>query len=153
MRAKYSLVTTASVALAAATAKTVLGARAGAAFGFDLYEWGVAFDGVTAANTPVLVELVSWSATSTGTSTAATPIQVGGRTIAHGSGTTGQNFTVEPTTLTVIKSILLTPNGGTFVETLDPMNGLDSDVAQGFGIRCTAAQIVNVRAYMEWFRI
>lgn len=153
MRAKYSLVTTGAAALAAATAKTVLGARAGAAFGLDLYEWGVAFDGVTASAVPVLVELCSWSATTTGTSTAATPIQIGGRVIAHGSGTTGQNFTVEPTTLTVIKSMLLTPNGGTFVETLDPMNGIDSDVSQGFAIRCTAPAIVNARAYMEWFRI
>lgn len=152
MRCKYSVVTTTAVATTA-VAKTIIGVRGGNFFGLDLYEWGISFDGITAANAPVLVELCYMTGASSGTFTAITPIQIGGRIIPHGTFNTGQDYTVEPTVLTVVKSILLTPNGGTFVETWDAMNGMDSALAQGFAIRTTAPNTVNCRAYLEYCRV
>lgn len=151
MRARYSIATPADVALAAATAKTVLGVRAPASFGLSLSKWSIAFNGVTASAVPVNVELCSWSSTSTGTSTAATAVQTAGRAIVHGT-TGGYNFTVEPTTLVVLKSYLITPNGGLVIEEFAPDGEYDNDVSAGFAIRCTAAAIVSVRASLEWSR-
>lgn len=153
MKAQYAITTTAAVALAAATAKSIVGVRAGAAFGLDLRKFYVAFDGVTASAVPVLVELCEWSTTSTGTATAATPVQTSGRVIAHGTANGSSNFTVEPTTLTVLKTYLLTPNGGLLIEELSPDYGFDTPVSEGFVIRCTAPAIVNVRGGLEWQRI
>lgn len=153
MRAQYSLVTTADVPLAAATAKTILAVRGGAAFGLDLRKWAVSFNGVTASAVPALVELCTWSGAGTGTSTAATPVQTGGRVIAHGVGGSGQNFTVEPTALTVVKTDLLTPNGGLLIEEFATESGFDSDVLTGFAIRVTAPAVVSCRGSLEWCRI
>lgn len=150
MRSSYALA--GAGALAAATAKTMLAVRGGAAFGLDLRRWGVSFDGVTASAVPVLVELCTWSGATSGTSTAATPVQTGGRVIAHGVGGSGQNFTVEPTVLAVVKAELVTPNGGLFEQEFAPDATYDSDVLTGWAIRLTAPAIVNARAIMEWFR-
>lgn len=153
MRSSYALTTSAAVALSAATAKTILAVRGGAAFGLDLRRWGVSFDGVTASAVPVLVELCAWSGAGSGTSTAATPVQTGGRVIAHGVGGSGQAFTVEPTALTVIKQELVTPNGGLFEQEFAADAMYDSDVLTGFAIRCTAPAAVNARGLLEWFRV
>lgn len=152
MRASYSIVTPADVALAAATAKTVLGVRSGAAFGLDLRKYSIAFNGVTASAVPVLIELCSWSSAATGTSTAATAVQTAGRAIVHGT-TGGYNFTVEPTVLVVLKSFLLTPNGGLVIEEFAPDAGFDNDVSAGFAIRCTAPAIVSLRATLEFSKL
>ena len=53
----YSVVTTADVALAAATAKSVIGVKGHANFGIDLTYAAIGFDGVTASAIPGLVEL------------------------------------------------------------------------------------------------
>jgi hypothetical protein len=151
MRARYSIATPADVALAAATAKTVLGVRAPASFGLSLDKWSLSFNGVTASAIPVLVELCSWSSATTGTSTAATAAQTAGRAIVHGT-TGGYNFTVEPTVLAVLKTYLLTPNGGLIIEEFAPDAGYDNDVSAGFAIRCTAAAIVSLRAVLEFSR-
>jgi hypothetical protein len=153
MKASYSLVTTAAAALSAGVAKTILAVRGGAAFGLDLRKLSVGFDGVTASAVPVLVELCSWSGAGAGTSTAATPTQTAGRVIAHGVGGSGQNFTVEPTALVVLKSYLLTPNGGLLIEEFAPDKGYDSDVLTGFALRCTAPAAVNARGLLEWERV
>lgn len=152
MRARYSVVTSADVALAAATAKTVLGVRAPATFGLDLLRWDISFNGVTASAVPVLVELCSWSSATTGTSTAATPVQTAGRAIVHGT-TAGQNFTVEPTALVVLESRLITPNGGIVIEEFAFDGGFDNDVSAGFAIRCTAVAIVSLRAGLYFAKL
>lgn len=153
MKASYSLVSTAAAALSAGVAKTILAVRGGAAFGIDLRKFAVGFDGVTASAVPVLVELCTWSGAGSGTSTAATPLQTGGRAIPHGVGGSGQNFTVEPTVLTVLKTYLLTPNGGLLIEEFAPDKGFDSDPLTGFALRCTAPAAVNARGTLEWERI
>jgi hypothetical protein len=151
MRAQYAVTTPADVALAAATAKTVLGMRAPASFGMNLRKFYIGFNGVTASAVPVLVELCTWSSTTTGTSTAATAVQIGGRVITPGT-TGGYNFTVEPTTLVVVKTYLITPNGGLVIEEFGDDGPPDNDVSAGFAIRCTAPAIVSCRAGLEWER-
>ena len=150
-KAGYSASTGAAVALAAATAKTILSVTAPAQFGVDLQSIRLSFDGVTASAVPVLVELCTTTAATAGTSSAATVNQIYGRTITAGF-TSAYNYTVEPTVLTAIDSWLLTPNGGTVLYNWPLGQTPDSAVSQGFYLRLTAPAIVNARATFTWER-
>lgn len=146
----YSAVTGGAVALGAGTAKSILGLKAGAAFGSDLRRFKLGYDGVTASAVPVLVELcyATYATNSPGTnSTSVTPLQAYGRVLLHGV-TAAKNWTTEPTVLTVINEYLLTPNGGLVFEEFP--EGLDTAFGEGYTIRCNAPAAVNVRATM-WF--
>lgn len=144
----YSHVTEGAVALSAATAKSVIGAKAGSAAGLQWTGYTIAFDGVTASAVPVLVEFgyCTFGANSPGTnSTGTTERQKNGRVITA-DWTGGRNWTTEPTTITVIGEGLLTPNGGLIVYD-DPLGKeADSAVSEGFVIRLNAPATVNVRA-------
>lgn len=146
-KAGYSAEVGAAVALAAATAKTVLSVIAPAQFGVDLLKYRIGFDGVTASAVPVVVELVTW--TTDGTGTGGTVNQVYGRSITAGF-TTKYNYTVEPTTPTLIDRFTLTPNGGLVVYDFPAGTTPDTAVSNLIGIRCTAPAVVNVNATM-WF--
>lgn len=152
-KAGYSVQTGAAVALAAATAKTVLFLMAPAQFGADLKKWRVAFDGVSASAVPALVEVCALSGATNSTAgtgnTAATVQQGYGRAITAGF-TAGYACTSEPTVLTVIDSILVTPNGGVVVYDYPLGDTPDNDVSKGFALRITAPAVVNARAAM-WF--
>ena len=150
-KAGYSAATGAAVALAAATAKTILAVTAPAQFGIDLTKLRLAFDGVTSSAVPVLVELCSSTGATAGTSTAGTVNQIYGRTITAGF-TTAYNYTVEPTVLTVIESFLITPNGGTYVYDWPLGTSPDTAVSQGFMLRLTAPAVVNARATFNFER-
>lgn len=154
-KAGYSVATTAAVALTAATAKTILGVRAGAAFGVDLRRITVGFDGVTASAVPVLVEVVyaTFATNAPGTnSTSRTAIQTYGRVLASGV-TAASNWTAEPTVLTSLEEILLTPNGGLLVVEFAPDKSFDTALNEGFALRCTAPAAVNVRATLDFEKI
>lgn len=147
----YSAVTGGAVALSAATAKTILGWKAHANSSLLLLKWRVAFDGVTASAVPVLIELVysTWGVNAPGTnSTSVTPAQKSGRVLTVGA-TAGKTWTAEPTTLTVLEEQLLTPNGGLVMYDYPLGTEPECALGEGFGIRCTAPAIVNVRATME----
>lgn len=154
-KAGYSAITGGAVALAAATAKTVLFVVAPAQFGLDLKKWRVSFDGVTASAVPVLVELCSLTAATNSTAgtgnTTVTIQQIYGRSITTGFAS-GYNCTSEPTVLTAVESTLLTPNGGVIFYDYPLGDTPDSAVSQGFALRCTAPAIVNVRASMTFER-
>lgn len=155
MRAGYSVVSTAAVALAAATAKTVIGVKSAADFGLALKGYRVAFDGVTASGVPVLIEVCrsTWATNGPGTnSTSRTPAQRYGRTIAH-AVTAASNWTAEPTVLTVIEEHLLTPAGGLEIYDFALGDEPDCDLAEGFALRLTAPAIVNLRATISWERV
>lgn len=146
----YIAVCGADVALSAATAKSILGIKAGASFGLVLRRQGTYFDGVTAGNEPVLVELcyATFATNAPGTnSTSVTPIQGGGRVTAHGM-TAARAWTAEPTVLTVIDEALIHPQMGK-VEWQPPGDEYDTALGEGFTIRVTAPQVVNGRAAMN----
>jgi hypothetical protein len=153
-KAGYSIVTGGAVSLSASTTKSVLGVKAAADFGIDLKKiwWG--FTGTTASEAPVTCELCycTWGANGPGTnSTSVTPAQVYGRTIAHGV-TAAKNWTTEPTTLTVIGEIPLTPNGGSLLYDIPLGDTPDSAPDHGFVLRFTAGASVSVRASMFFER-
>lgn len=148
----YSVITGAAVALSAATAKTVLAVKAHANSGLQWLSYDLSFDGVSASAVPVLVELCRCSFATAGTSTSATPEQTGGR-VMTAQFTAAYNYTAEPTALTVIRSYLLTPNGGREHVEWPLGNEPDCDVSTGFAIRLTAPATVNVRATMDVSRI
>jgi hypothetical protein len=146
MADKYS-VTADAVALTAATAKTVLQIATPATTRARVCEVVIGFDGVTAANTPVLVELLRQ--TTAGTSTATTPAALDPGAPAS-LATAGRNHTAEPTAGTVIKSWRVTPVGGLLVI---PFYGDEQPVvgvSSWMGLRCTAAQAVNVNAQITF---
>lgn len=145
-KAGYSAATGAAVASGTAL-KTILSVIAPAQFGVDLTKFRIAYDGVTASAVPILTEV--WSFTTDGTGTAGTVNQVYGRTITAGF-TSKYNYTVEPTTLTLIDSFLLTPTGGTLLYDFPLGTSPDTAVSNGFALRTTAPATVNVRATM-WF--
>lgn len=144
-RALYSAPVGAAVTLVAATAKTILSVIAPAQFGADLLQFEIGFDGITATDKAVAVELVRYTADGTGTP--GTIAQQSGRVITAGF-TTKYNYTVEPTGATVIRRWSLTPIGGTVLFDFGDRTP-DCDVSQLLGIRCTApTNPVNVNATM-----
>lgn len=152
MKAGYSCTTEGAVALAAATAKTIIGVKSHANFGLDLKKYRVSFDGVSASAVPVLVEICysTWATNSPGTNSTSTTIyQPYGRVITAGA-TSGKTWTTEPTVLTVLDSFILSPNGGVVLYDWPLGDTPDCALAEGFAIRCTAPAVVNVRAAL-WF--
>jgi hypothetical protein len=149
VKAGYSAEVGAPVALAAGTAKSVLSVIAPAQFGVDLVGFRLGFDGVTAANTPVVVEVVTF--TTDGTGTGGTVNQVYGRAITAGF-TSKYNYTVEPTTATAVDRYSLTPNGGAIVYDYPRDRTPDTAVSNLIVLRLTAAQIVNCNATMIFER-
>lgn len=153
-KAGYSCTTEGAIALVAAAAKSVIGVAGTADFGVDLKKYRIGFDGVTASNVPVLVEVcgATFATNGPGTnSTATTPRQDYGRVLTAGF-TTAAGWTVEPTVLTVLESYLLTPNGGTVLYDWPLGDTPDSAFSQGFTIRCTAPAGVNLRASLVFER-
>lgn len=150
-KAGYTVTTGGEVALVAATAKSILSVIAPSQFGIDLRSIEVAFDGVTASNEPVLIEICSSTQAGAGTNTSATPLQAYGRAIAVGF-TAAKNYSAEPTVLTVLDELSLSPNGGLIVRDWPLGEGFDQDVSKALVLRCTAPQIVSVRATMKFER-
>ena len=156
MRAQYSVLSTADVALTATVAKSVLGVRAGASFGLDLLMASVAFDqsGASApTNEPILVELcyATFATNPPGTnSTSRTPAQLAGRVMAHGC-TAASNWTAEPTALTVLDEFLIHPQQG-IKEPLALGQEWDTALNEGFVMRITAPNAVNARAGFRFAR-
>lgn len=150
----YSAPSAANIALAAGVAKSVIGVSGAADFGVDLRKIHYGFDGVTAANTPVTVELfyATFATNAPGTnSTAITPAVVGGRANAATGFLAASNWTTEPTVLTLIDGWTVSPNGTSIAYDFAGFGDTpDSAFSQGFVIRMTAAQVVNIRPTL-WF--
>lgn len=150
----YSAVTGGAVALSAATAKTILGVKAHANSGLLVKEAFVSFDGVTASAIPALIELCycTFASNSPGTnSTSVTPAQLSGRVLTAGF-TAGKTWTTEPTTITVLKEILVHPSAGMIYQ-IPLGDEPDTALGEGLVIRVTAPAVVNVRGTMVVQRI
>src|SRR5215218_6681895 len=105
----YGTSTEGAVALVGGTAKSILGVRAGTAFGIDLKYYSVSFDGVTTSAVPVLIEIcyATFATNAPGTASTATTIDNRyGRAVASGC-TAAKSWTTEPTVLTGLGEILL----------------------------------------------
>ncbi|MDH2424728.1 hypothetical protein [Sphaerisporangium sp. TRM90804] len=152
----YSITTEGEITLTT-SAKSILGVKSGATtanHGVDLLKYRVSFLGVSASAVPVLVEvcLCTFGANPPGTnSTSATIYQNYGRHASTGFSA-AKNWTTEPTTISVIEAITLTPNGGTLYYDGPLGTTPDSPLGEGFVIRCTAPAGVGVRASMLFER-
>lgn len=150
----YSCTTSADIALAAATAKSVLGVTAPAQFGVDFRGFQLSFNGVTASAVSVLWELcqATFATNGPGTNSTSTTVQqTHGRTITAGF-TAAQNWSVEPTVLTVIESDLVTPNAGGFFFDYPLERSPDNAVSTGFVLRLTAPATVSARSTFKFGR-
>lgn len=151
-KAGYGVTTGAAVALTATTAKSCLGVKAHANFGLDLKKLRVGFDGVTATDKSVLVELcyATFATNSPGTaSTSVTPVQLYGRSIAVGF-TAARTWTTEPTVLTVLDEWLITPYGGFVLQDIPLGDTPDCALSEGWVVRLTApTSAVNARLSMQ----
>lgn len=135
------------VALSAGVAKTVVNIATPSTIRARVTGVQVSFDGVTAGNVPALVELMRQ--TSAGTVTAVTPVPSDSAAPAS-LATAGKNASAEPTGTTVIKSFKLSPNGGTAFVPLQGTDMITVPVSGFFGIRVTAANVVNVNAEINF---
>jgi hypothetical protein len=138
-----------ALALAAATAKTVIELATPATRRVIIKEWWVDFDGVTASAVPVLVEVSRFSAAVT-TATTATPDPWQGA----------------PASLCTVKHSTTAEGAGTrtamsgWIKRIPPTSGFHYIAVEGrellipisawFRIRVTAAAIVNVTAGLIW---
>lgn len=150
----YSCTTTADIALAAATAKSVLGVVSPSSFGVDFRGFQLSFNGVTASAVSVLWEIcqATFATNGPGTNSTSTTVQqVHGRTITAGF-TAAQNWTTEPTVLTVIESDLVTPNAGGFFFDYPLERSPDNAVSTGFVLRLTAPAVVSARSTFKFGR-
>lgn len=134
---------------------TNLNVIAPAGHGLCLTEFGISFDGVTASAVPVLVEIGTGTqgAAGTGAASPPTPVLVRGRATGGSAPTEAHNFTAEPTTQTVLRQWLISPNGGLFVYPLPLGREIECDSSAGTAkalfCRVTSAATVNSRCYME----
>jgi hypothetical protein len=154
-KAGYSANTEGTVALAAATAKTVLGVNGTANFGVDLLGFTVSFDGVTSGNGGVLVELCQSTFATNAPGTASTTVTVDqryGRAMTAGF-TAAKNWTTEPTALTVVAEFWIDPYKSIYSHDYALGNTPDSAVSNGFVLRCNAPQVVNCRATFRFERV
>src|SRR3569832_326732 len=92
-----------AIALAAATAKTILGVIPASNKSLTVTEIDVSFDGVTASAVPVLVELCASTGAGAGTSTSVTPNPSRGPLGVTVTSSAAKNNSAEPTALTTIR--------------------------------------------------
>ena len=150
--AGYVATSGAAQSLTAATAKTFLAVLPSTGRTLTVTEVGVSFDGVTASAVPVLVELVTSTGATAGTSAAATINQIRGRSTTVGA--TAAIYSAEPTVLSVLRQWLVTPNGGLLVVQFplgrEPESDATGSTNKLLGLRLTAPATVNARGYIEF---
>lgn len=151
MAARFTVDTTADVALSAATAKTILAVYAPSAGAIYITEFAVAFDGTSATAEPVTIELGKVTTAGAGTSTSQTPVQVGGTPTGKTARSTGKrNFTAEPTTITPVKRWLCHPQLGIVKQSPLGREETQDASAAGYVLRITAPAAVNAQGYIEF---
>jgi hypothetical protein len=150
-KAGYTASTLTAVALAATATKTILFVTAPAQFGVDLKKIRVSFDGTTATNPPVRVELctntaVTNSTPGTNNTTIGTPPQVYGRAIIAGF-VGGYACVAEPTILAPIDYWLVDPNKGLVIYDFPLGDTPDNDVSRGFALRCVTGSAITANVW------
>lgn len=148
--ARYSIVRE-DVALVAATAKDVLVYKAPSTHRTIIRKWWVDFDGVTAGNNHVLVQIFRGTGTPTGgTTITSDAASLDGKTPTAPVGIfyTAPTGGITAGAGTKVESHRWHPTSGTLME---EALGEEIEIAPGelFVIRCTAPQAVNVTAGMR----
>ena len=138
----FAVAASASVALTAVTAKTVVQLVSPANHRVKVLGWGVYFDGVNSTATPVRARLVRQ--TSAGTMSALTPAKLAPR--AESLLCTAQHSaTAEPVLGDVVDQALIHPQQGYEVK-FTPGQEVIMGGSERLGIECTAPAGVNVTA-------
>lgn len=153
MAIAYSVVT-GTVFSAATGAKTLLMAIAPSANGLILCEFAVSMDGVTSSAVPAVLDVVTSTQAGAGTSGVSPTItQIRGRGSASTAPTGGSNYTVEPTTLTVVRKYYIPQFMGVFSVQFPLGREIECDASGGtvkaIGLRINTSATVNVAAYMD----
>ena len=151
MAAGYAFTTVGSLALTAATAKTILNLITAANSLTRIVEFSVSFDGATATAVPAVVELCYSTQAGTGTvGTAPTVNQIRGPTRTV-QATAAQGYTAEPTVLTPWKRWLVPVFNGLLVMQF-PLGREPEQIvtADALALRVTAPAVVNVSGYIEF---
>lgn len=151
MAAGYAFTTVGSLALTAATAKTILNLITAANGLTRIVEMSVSFDGATATAVPALVELCYSTQAGGGTpGTTPTINQIRGPTRTV-QATVAGGYTAEPTVLTAWKRWLVPVFNGLLVIQF-PLGREPEQIvtADALAIRVTAPAAVNVSAYIEF---
>lgn len=135
----FTLVTPSEVALAAATAKTVMQLVSATNVILAISGLEVTFDGVSNTAEPTMVEVLRQ--TTAGTMTARTPLKIKDTSTALQA--TGQvNATAEPTAGDVLKVFHVHPQAGVTLP-LDLQGEIEVPSAGRLGVRITAPAAVN----------
>lgn len=155
-KAGYSAPTLADVALVGGTPKSVIGVLAPASFGVDLTGFEIGLLGNTSGQVPGRVELCYATFATNPPGTNSTPVttpQTYGRVITPGF-TAAYDWTAgnEPTVLTVLQVWPLATTAGLVIYNFPADKSYDSDVADGFVLRITSPNAVNVRATLHFER-
>lgn len=129
-----------TVALVAATAKTVLQIATPATTRAKIKQLDISFDGVAGSAVPVLIELLMQ--TTAGTMTAVTPVAVD-RAAPASLVTAARNATAEPTAGAVLWAQTVTPAGSTLIFPWPLGDEFKLNVSQFLGVRMTAPAAVN----------
>jgi hypothetical protein len=137
------------LALAAATAKTVLELATASSDKARIVSWWVEFKGISATGTPVKIEVGRFSAAvttaTTGTASKGDPSDGPNASVVKHSTTTEGAGTAEAG----IEIHRIHPQGGIFVQL--PLGREDVLAVSTFWrIRCTATEVVNVTAGVWW---
>lgn len=135
-----------AVALAAATAKTVVQVVAATNHGVVCWGLSVAFDGASNTAVPVLVQIVRQ--TTAGTMSALTPTKKNDSDGDTLDVTAQHTATVEPTTTDILYETYVHPQTGldkTFNEKTAPRVG----AGDRMGVRLTAPEIVNATVSLD----
>lgn len=138
---------TAAVALAAATAKTVLQLNAPAQQRIKIQRIGVFFDGASTTAVPVVVKMLI--ATTAGTNTALTLNKLVSSDSETIQTTAGENATAEPTKTTLLDQWFIHPQMGI---DLTYAFGQEKVIVGGsrVAIEVTAPAVVNVRVKIDF---
>jgi hypothetical protein len=148
----YNVFTEADSALTAATARTVLGAKAHANSGLLLKALSVEFQGIVATGEPVLVELcyATFATNAPGTNSTSCTIRQGSGRVLTAGFTAAYSWVAanEPTVLTVLEPHFIHPQAGVIYQ-IPLGDEYDTALAEGFALRLTAAVGVDARALMK----
>ena len=151
MPAGYSFTTVGSLALTAATAKTILNVINSSTGLIRLIAFSVSFDGVTATAVPAVVELCQSTQAGGGTpGTGPTIVQERGPTRTV-QATAAQGYTAEPTALTAFQRYFVPTFNG--VLAIQFPLGREPEMitaSRGICLRVTAPAVVNCSGWFEF---